>query len=195
MGRHNWRNAERRQGGFTTIEMLIVVVLISLTAAWALPKFSVARYRADATGRLVRGLLQTAQRNAITRQSDVIVCFDSVGARLLVVQDLNNNGVVDAGEVAQYRGLENGANYVQPTWTGVNGTVPTGGIIGSTLSTVSNYPAVIFRRDGSASSNLEIYVTTRDAVRVEYRAITVIASTGRTFMYKWNGATWLAMTQ
>ena len=195
MGGHMRWSGKNRKHGFTAIEMLIVLVLISIVVAWGLPQFSIARYRADAAGRLVRGLLETAQRNAITRQSDVIVAFDSAGSRLLVVQDLNNNGQVDAGELAVYRKIAEGAAFVQPTWNGVNGTIPTGGIIGSTMSTVNSMPAVIFRRDGSASSQLEIYVTTRDAVRVEYRAITVIPSTGRTYMYKWNGHVWLAMTQ
>jgi prepilin-type N-terminal cleavage/methylation domain-containing protein len=195
MDRDIVQGAKNRRRGFTAIEMLIVVVLISLTVAWGLPQFSIARYRADAGGRLVRSLLQDAQRNAITRQSDVIVCFDSAGRRLLIVQDLNNNGAIDAGELTQYRRMSEGAQFVQPNWTGVNGTTPTGGVVGSTLSTVSSMPAVIFRRDGSASSNLEIYVTTRDAVRVEYRAITLTASTGRTSMSKWNGKVWQSMTQ
>ncbi len=61
-----------RRGGFTIIELLMVVAIISLVAAWALPKFSIARYRADAAGRLVRAQLQTAQRNAITRSTRAI---------------------------------------------------------------------------------------------------------------------------
>jgi len=162
---------------------------------WALPRFSIARYRADAAGRLVRSLLQTAQRNAITRQSNVIISFDQSDNRMRIVQDVNNNGTIDAGELVQYRRLAEGAKYITPTWAGVKGATPSASITGSGLATISGLTSVIFRRDGSASTDLEIYVTMRDAVKDEYRAITLTASTGRTAMYKWNGRVWLAMTQ
>jgi hypothetical protein len=125
----------------------------------------------------------------------VIVSFDLTGNRLRLVQDLNNNNALDAGELVQYRPLEEGARFIIPTWAGVNGTIPTTAVTGSGLTTVSSLTSVIFRRDGSASTDLEVYVTTRDAVKVEYRAVTLVSSTGRTEMYKWNGTTWLRMTQ
>src|SRR5258708_3872779 len=157
--------------GFSLIEMLMVVVLISLVVMWALPRFSIARYRADAAGRLVRSLLQTGQRNAITRQSDVIISFDSTLHRLRIVQDVNNNSAIDAGELVQFRPMAEGAKFTVPTWAGVKGTTPTGWITGAGLTTIGGYTSVVFRRDGSASTDLEIYVTMRDAVKDEYRAI------------------------
>ena len=181
--------------GFSLIEMLMVVAIIAIVVTWALPKFSIARYRADAAGRLVRTLLQTAQRNAITRQSDVIISFDLTGNRLRIVQDVNNNSVIDAGELVQFRPLAEGAKFITPTWAGVKGSTPSASVTGVGLSTVNGLTSVIFRRDGSASTDLEIYVTMRDAVRDEYRAVMLTASTGRTSMYKWNGKIWLAMTQ
>jgi prepilin-type N-terminal cleavage/methylation domain-containing protein len=184
-----------RRGGFTIIELLMVVAIISLVAAWALPKFSIARYRADAAGRLVRAQLQTAQRNAITRQSNVIVSFDLTNNRVRVVQDYNNNDTLNTGDRIEYRHLEEGARFVTPTWTGVGGTTPSAAISGSGMTTVSSMISVIFRRDGSASSDVEAYVTTRDAVREEFRAVTVTASTGKTDLWKWNGQAWMRMTQ
>ncbi|MFI5310113.1 MAG: Tfp pilus assembly protein FimT/FimU [Gemmatimonadales bacterium] len=188
------RSAPRTRG-FTIIELLMVMSIIAIIATWALPKFSIARYRADAAGRLVRTLLQTAQRNAITRQSDVIFSFDLTNNRLRIVQDYNNNDTLNAGDAVSYRALAEGAKFVTPTWAGVNGTTPSAAVSGSNLRTVSALPSTIFRRDGSASSDVEVYVTTRDAVRVEYRAITLIASTGKTNMFKWNGTVWMQMTQ
>lgn len=192
---HGRVRTPRVKHAFTTIEMLIVLVIISLTVAWALPRLSISRFRADAAGRLVRSVLQTAQRNAITRQSNVVISFDSAGHRLRIFDDLNNNGSIDAGELVQYRQLAEGSIFVQPNWAGVNTTVPSGAVIGSGLVTIASLPSVVFGRDGSASSNLEIYVTTRAAVTTEYRAVIVTASTGRTAMYKWNGSIWMAMTQ
>ncbi len=185
----------RRRNGFTIIELLMVVAVISIVAGWALPKFSIARYRADAAGRLVRLVLQTAQRNAITRQSNVIISFDMTYNRMRVVQDYNNNDSLNTTDQVMFKPLEEGAKYVTPTWAGVSGAVPTGAVTGPSLKTVSSMTSVIFRRDGSASSDLEVYVTTRDAVRVEYRGIQLSSSTGKVDLFKWNGSTWIRMNQ
>ena len=185
----------RARRGFTIIELLMVIVLISIVAAWGLPRFSIARYRADAAGRLVRTLMQTAQRNAITRQSNVIVSFDLTYNRLRIVQDYNNNDTLNTADLVSYRGLEEGAKFVTPTWPGVGGVTPSASVTGPALRTVSGLTSITFRRDGSASSDGEIYVTTRDAVKEEFRAVTVVASTGKTDMFKWNGSTWIRVTQ
>lgn len=181
--------------GFTLIEMLMVVVLISIVVTWAVPKFSINRYRADAAGNLVRTLLQSAQRNGITRQSNLIVSFDRPGRRLRIVQDDNNNGLIDAGERIQYRNLEEGAKFATPSWPGPNGTTPASSVVGNNLVNIGGLPSISFLRDGSGSTDLEVYVTTRDNVKVEYRAVTLTGATGRTELWKWNGATWMRMSR
>lgn len=189
------RRSKGEPGGFTMIELIVVVVIMAIVAAWALPKIDYTRYRADAAGRLVRTLLQTSQRNAITRQSDVIFSFDLTNNRIRMVQDYNNNDTLNAGDRVDYRRLDEGAKFATPTWTGVNGTVPSASVSGPSLRTVSALTSTIFHRDGSASSDVEVYVTIRDAVQTEYRAITLIASTGKTNLFKWNGTAWMQMTQ
>ena len=181
--------------GFTLIEMLMVVVLISIVVTWAVPKFDINRYRADAAGNLVRTLLQSAQRNGITRQSNLIVSFDRPGRRLRIVQDDNNNGLIDAGERVLYRNLEEGARFSTPWWPGPNGTTPAASVVGNNLITIAGLESINFLRDGSASSDLEVYVTTRDNVKTEYRAVTLTAATGRTELWKWNGTAWLRMSR
>ena len=187
----------RREGrsGFTLVELMMVVVLIALTSAWALPKFSIARYRADAAGRLVRTQIQVARRNAITRQSDVIFSFDIPGNRIRIVQDFNNNDTVNVGDKVDYRKLEDGAKFATPSWAGPTGVIPTAALTGSSLRTVAGLPGVIFRRDGAASSDFQVYVTVRDANKTEYRAVTLVGASGRTDFWKYNGTAWIRMTQ
>jgi prepilin-type N-terminal cleavage/methylation domain-containing protein len=186
----------RKRRGLTMIEMVMVVVIIGIMAKVALPRFNIDRYRADGAGRLALILLQEAQRNAITRQSNVIVSFDSLYNRFRVVQDYNNNDTINTTDQIQFRKMAEGAMFAKPNWTaavGVNGQAPTGAFTGSGLSTISGLPTVIFRRDGSASGDLTIFVTTRAAVATEYREIVVTASTGRSDLYKYNGTAWIRM--
>jgi prepilin-type N-terminal cleavage/methylation domain-containing protein len=187
-----------KRRGFTLIEMVMVVVIIGIMMKVALPRININRYRADAAGRLARVLLQEAQRNAITRQSNVIVSFDAVINRFRVVQDYNNNDTINTTDLVQYRNMAEGAVFATPTWTGAtgeDGTVPASAINGSGLQTVSGLTTIIFRRDGSASTDLALFVTTRANVPTEYREIVVTASTGRSDMYKYNGSAWIRMTQ
>lgn len=192
-----WRTRDR--SGLTVIELVMVCVIIGLVATWALPKFDINRYRADAAGRLVRTLLQTAQRNAITRQSDVLVGFDVANNKMRMVQDYNNNGMIDSTDLVEYRGLEEGAVFSPPAVLGISGVPVTRAVHGLTpkaFTTVQGLTRnVIFGRDGSASGTVEIYVTTRVGVDREYRGILLTQSTGRSDLYKWNGSAWIQMTQ
>ncbi len=181
--------------GFTLIELLLVVAIISIMAGFAIPRLRLATYRADAAGRLTRMMLQSSQRNALTRQSNVIVSFDLVNNRLRMVQDYNNNDTLNTTDRVEYRHLEEGARFATPNWAGVTGAVPSSPVTGVGMTTVSGLKTVVFRRDGSASSDVEVYVTTRDQVKEEYRAVVVAASSGRTDLFKWNGSTWIRMTQ
>lgn len=186
----------RRRRGITLIEMVMVVVIIGIMAKVALPRFNIDRYRADGAGRLALILLQEAQRNAITRQSNVIVSFDSLLNRFRVVQDYNNNDTINTTDLVQYRKMAEGAMFAKPNWTGavgVDSTAPTAAFSGTGLSTISGLPTVIFRRDGSASGNLTVFVTTRSGVATEYREIVVTQSTGRSDLYKYNGVKWIRM--
>jgi prepilin-type N-terminal cleavage/methylation domain-containing protein len=185
----------RTKRGFTLVELLMVIVLIGIVATWALPRFSIARFRADAAGRLVRTLVQVARRNAITRQSDVIFSVDVANSRVRVVQDFNNNDTLNIGDLTTYRALEEGAKFVTPTWPGPNGTTPSAAFSGPSLRTIGGLPGVVFRRDGAASSDFELYTSVRDNVKTEYRAVTLTGSSGRAEFWKWNGTVWLRMTQ
>jgi prepilin-type N-terminal cleavage/methylation domain-containing protein len=190
------QRAKRR--GVTLIEMIMVVVIIGIMAKVAIPRFDLNRYRADGAGRLARVLLQEAQRNAITRQSNVIVSFDPTYNRLRVVQDYNNNDTINTTDLVQYRKMAEGAMFSKPAWSGavgVDGTAPAAAINGAGLLTISGLTTLIFRRDGSASSDVTLFITTRANVPTEYREIIVNASTGRTDMYKYNGTAWIRMTQ
>jgi prepilin-type N-terminal cleavage/methylation domain-containing protein len=188
---------EGKRRGLTLIEMVMVVVIIGIMAKITLPNFNINRYRADGAGRLARVILQEAERNAITRQSNVIVSFDVGYNRFRVVQDYNNNDTINTTDLVTWRSMAEGAVFAKPNWAGAVGAdsvVPTASFAGTGLRTVSGLPTVIFRRDGSLSTNFYVYVTTRANVPTEYREVICIASTGRCDLYKYNGKGWVRMT-
>ena len=181
--------------GVTIIELLMVMIILGTVLAIAVPRIDVNAYRADAAARGVRGVLQIAQRSAITRQSNIIVTFDSSNKRISVLEDINDNGTADVGERLTNKPLEEKVQFIAPTMGKVAGGSTSAFLVGSSLQYVASLPRIIMRRDGSSSSDVEIYLTVRSNITKEFRAITVDPAIGKTELYRYSGTAWKRMTQ
>jgi prepilin-type N-terminal cleavage/methylation domain-containing protein len=178
------------RGGFTLIEALMVVTLIALIAAFAIPKIDFTRYRVNAATRGLAGLLNRAQRLAVTDQYNVNVIFDLTNATVTLHEDANDDNVRDASERVRAYPLGEGAAFgLGGATVRVYGPGPI-----SFTRRFSGKPELIFRRDGSASESGAIYVTsiraTRDARPADTRSVELVASTGRVEWYQNDGAQW-----
>jgi len=177
----------------TLIEIVIVLTIMSIVMALGIPHLDLSQYRADGAAQQVRSVFQTAQRTSLTRQYDVIVSIDTVQGGLRIAEDMNNNGSIESNEWKFWRPIGDGNRFTVPPVTLSNGTTTTS-VIGSQLTQVNNLPSVIFHRDGSTSSDAELYVASTARRRVDYRAIAVTRSTGRSEVYRLGGvgasATW-----
>ena len=171
------------------IEMIVVLVITGVMLTMALPRVDVTRYKADAIAQIVRTQLQNASRASITRQHDVIVSFDTLGEQMVTTFDANNNTVIDAGERVSYRGLDTGILFADPAVNGVSGAAIAAPISGATITTVNGLPSLIFHRDGSVSSDAEIYVSIAARGPKMYRALVLTQSTGRVDWYRLNTTT------
>jgi len=191
------RGRRGRGGGseaaFTIVEMLMVIALIGLVAAFAVPKLNFSAYRVNGAVRGTVGLLARAERLAVTDQSNVNVLFDVANNAIKIHEDANNDNVMDPGERVRSYPLGEGVVYGRAgapvrLYTGT----PT-----SFSRTQGGMPEVIFRRDGSASENGGFYITTATALNAngsrpqDARSIELIQSTGRIEWYQYNGSTWI----
>src|SRR6202008_974849 len=126
--------------------------------------------RADASAVTVRSLLMQAQRDAVVGQHDLIVSIDTMKHRLILGYDKNNDGAVVVFERIRIQALPEGNRFSKPPVSlKTSGLNDYGSIFATELRTVSGYPSVIFRRDGSVSSALELYTTTARAKSTDYR--------------------------
>jgi prepilin-type N-terminal cleavage/methylation domain-containing protein len=178
---------------FTMIEIVIVLVLMSVVAAMAIPKLNLSQFRADAAAQQVRSVFQTAQRTSLTRQYDVIVSVDTQQFGLRIAEDSSNDGSIQVGEWKFWRPTGEGNRFATPP-VGVSGGTVSSPVVGSQLRTVDGMPSVIFHRDGSSTSDAEIYVASTYKGRTDFRAITLTRATGRTELLRLAGtgtaATW-----
>lgn len=176
--------------GVTLIELMLVFVLVGIVASLAVPKINAPGFRADAEVRNTRTVLQMAQRLAVTRQYDVIVSFDTARQRIRIVEDMNNNGALDAGERVTWHSFEYGVHFATPpAFTGINGSAASA-VTGTNVQTINGMPSIIFLRSGSASTDLQIYLTTPRSYTDDFRGITVTQSTGRTMFARFINSTW-----
>lgn len=178
----------RSRAGVTLIELMLVVTIIAILAGFAIPRLDFIRYRSDAAARGVIGALQGAQRTAITRQHDVLVSFDEAQRRFRVVEDANNNGRHDPAERLAWRTLAENTQFGTPA-TPI--TTRGGAIVGRDIRTLDGMPTIVFRRDGSASGDSEIYFTSPRNRPTDFRAVIITESTGRAEWMRWNGDAWV----
>jgi prepilin-type N-terminal cleavage/methylation domain-containing protein len=179
--------------GFSLIELLIVLVIMGVVAGLTVPKLTLSNYRVEAIAQQVRSVFQTAQRTSLTRQFDVIISFDTTRSELRIGEDKDNSGTIDATEIRIWRPTgQNEGNIFSIPPKRLDGTAATKSIVGSTLKSVDNYPSITFHRDGSASSDAEVYMSNASRGVMQYRLVTLTRSTGRTEMYRYNtqGAQW-----
>ena len=179
----------RARRGFSLVEVVIVMIIMSIVAGLAIPKLNLSSNRVEAIAQQVRSVLQTAQRTSLTRQYDVIISFDTVRNEMRIGEDRDNNGIIDAGELRVWRPTgQNEGNIFSIPPKSLNGGTTSSAIVGGSIRTVNGFPSITFHRDGSASSDAEIYMSNASRGALQYRLVTLTRSTGRTDMYRYAGA-------
>ena len=179
----------QRLQGFTLFELIAVIVIISVLAGVALPRVNLHQFRIDAGVRVVQSALQQSTRFAVQKQHDVYVSFDIPGKRLMIVDDLNNSGTADAGERVQWRVLEDGVRFaVPPSSIGGNAVAA---VAGTNLKAINGLPTIIFRRDGAASTDLQVYITSTRPDSGDFKALSVARSTGHVDYYRYKAGNWV----
>jgi prepilin-type N-terminal cleavage/methylation domain-containing protein len=183
-----------RRGGFTLLEIMVTMVLISIVMGIAFFRLDPRRNQSDAGAQVIRTVMEQAMRNSVQRQYNIMVSFDVSNNRLRYVEDVNNNNTVDAGERVLWKPLENQMRFAAPTAL-VSGTGTLASVVGSNLRTINGMPTVIARRSGALSTDLQVFITSIRGAPTDYRAIVVAQPTGRVELFTFGGSTWTVMNK
>ena len=173
--------------GFSMLELAMTVSVISIIAGIAIPRMNLHRFRLDASVRLIQTTLQQSERESVKRQHNYVVGFDVAGKRLRVLDDQNNNGAADANERVLWKELDEGIKFANPP-AGFNGGAAVS-VTGTKIVTVDGYPSIIFRRDGAANTDAQVYITSTRNQNGDFRLLSVTRATGRVDWYRY-GTTW-----
>jgi Tfp pilus assembly protein FimT len=167
-----------------------VVVLIGITVGIALPRLGLSRYQANAAARTVTGALSYAQRMAISQQADIQVAFDPAQRGIRVHEDRDNDRVMDPGERVTFTPLPEGTTFGR----GTAAARPFGGAAIELVNTQGGLPVLTFRRDGTASEEGGVYLTTISGLAsdrvTDVRSVEFSRATGRSIWFTYAAGTW-----
>lgn len=179
-----------RRGGFTTLELLIVIVVLGILAAFAMPRVDVLSHRVETTERQLALTLLRAQQMAVVRQHDVNVLFDTAARRLILHADVNGNRQRDAGEMEWFIPLEPGVEFIR----GAAPKGPPGDSIIGFKRKIGQLPVLTYHRSGSASEAGGFYVGTKFSASgqkpKQARALVVDRGTGLVRRFQLREGTW-----
>jgi prepilin-type N-terminal cleavage/methylation domain-containing protein len=180
------------RAGFSTIELLLVIVIIGIVAAFTLPRVRFDNARVDTAARTIDLVLMAAQRDAVSRQHNVLVVFDTASRMLRTVWDANQNRVADDTEHERLAPLPAQIVVARPP-----GVAALAGDSTSALAGVPHArgPVLLVQRSGSTDRAATFYITTVRSLRPdeetrEVRAVQVSRATGRSAWFAWNGNRW-----
>ena len=174
--------------GFTIMELVTTMGIMSILAAVALPRVNLHQFRIDAGVRIVQSSLLQGERFAVQRQHDMIVSFDIPGNRVLLIDDQNNNATADPTEKVLVRPLEDGVRFLAPTVAINGGTVAA--VAGARVRTVGGYPSITFHSDGATSTDLQVYITSTRPDATDFKGLNVTRSTGHVDFYGYTTGAW-----
>lgn len=178
-----WRKRRVRPRGFTLIEMLILVVMLSILASLALPRLDYTRYRVNTDARNVMMTLAYAQRLAVSLQHNVRVTFDATNRQIRTLEDANDDGAFTANERIRGFQLTEGVVINRNGVPNLPAPSPSNEIV-----------QVTFWRDGSANTAGVIYLNTTRGVaqgnNEDSRALDITRSTGRATWWTYTGGSW-----
>jgi prepilin-type N-terminal cleavage/methylation domain-containing protein len=186
----------RTRRGFTLIEILIVIVMIAIVTAIAIPHLNVARIRSKSAVISMGTTMLALQREAISKQHNILVVIDQTKPLLQIVYDSTNDLSMNNGERERPIPLGQGIVFGKPASVTAR-SFGANAVNFTTTEGASGLPAMVFYRNGSAKEYGGLYVSTSQAMagapnhQGETWAMELVRATGRPQWYRWNGTTWI----
>ena len=169
----------------------MVVAIFSVLAALVLPKVRVDNAHVDTAARLIGMSLMSAQRDAVSRQHNVLVVFDTAAHLVKTVWDVNNNGNVDSGEKTRLFMIPDRVVLGRPAGVSALGSASSSVPV---MKSNARGPYLIVQRNGAVDRSVTLYVSTARAMKggkdKDSRAVIFARATGRPDWYAWTGSKW-----
>jgi prepilin-type N-terminal cleavage/methylation domain-containing protein len=185
------RPRARLKTGYTVVELLLVVAIVGILAALALPRFRVERLQVDSAARTMNMVLMAAKTDAAARGHNVLVVFDTAKGAVRTVWDANNNERIDAGEHTRPAVLPEAVRFARGQ------SVPAFGLDVDqfpSLQQMGSQPMLVLQRNGAFDRAAVFYLSARakrhDDAFGDTRMLRVDRATGRGRVYLYTKDGW-----
>ncbi len=173
------------------VELLLVISIVGIMAALALPKVRIDNAQVDTAARTIGMSFMVAQRESVARQQNVLIVFDTAAHTIRTIWDANGNDVADVGEHTKPFELPERVMLGRPSDVaalgGATASVPA-------MRSSTRGPYLIMQRNGALDRAVTIYLTTIRSMTGgadrDVRALLISRATGRSDTYVWTGTKW-----
>jgi hypothetical protein len=161
-----------------------------------LPSINLSRIKTKSSVQALGTTLLAVQRQAISRQHNMLILIDAAASSLRVVDDSDNNEAISANERVQFIPIGDNVVFGRPA------AVPAQSFGGNAIDftnteATTGLPSIVLYRDGSAKEYGGWYISTVKAMAGaaghlnETWSMDMERATGRAEWMRWNGSTWL----
>lgn len=132
--------------GFTLIEVMIVIAIISILASIAVPNFRnyMIQGRLNGAARQIMSDLMYARMQAVSQNNEFRVIFNGNGYQYKILDDNNNDGDEDSGEQTVVKNIQ--TDYPGVTFNSNNNP------IFSPRGTASSLPTITLTNSGGTKT-------------------------------------------
>lgn len=181
----------RNSRGYSLIELLITISIVGIMAALVMPRVRIDNSQVDTAARSFGMALMVAQRDAASRQHNVLLVFDTTAHLIRTVWDSNNNAQFDSGEKSRLFLLPERVVLGRPSSVSALGTA-TASV--PAMQTSANKPMLVLQRNGSVDRSVTLYLSTMAAMAggtdKDSRAVVISRATARPEWYAWTNTAW-----
>ena len=191
------RNKNKR--GFTAIELVVTVAIISIMAAFAIPYIIGMQptLRVNSAARDLTSELQLAKMKSVSERNNYVITFTTDNNQYSIYDDDDNDFATAGAESSELvKTVDIDAEYTGIQFGYVSGqTNPDGNAIANSVTFSGTPRSVTFRPDGTINGAAgSVYLIPTQDISVSkttrQRAITVIP-TGRVRLFKYSGSSWM----